>query len=122
MAGFPDSSCIAAAAMPWSLSSADERIHGMTLAEFGKGIRQALAWLDRAVRGQPLVLFEMDGGTLEALDALGPVFGVATRAQVIRKALALARVAAQHCERVDGSAVLRIQGADGSHFPVRLDA
>jgi len=94
----------------------------MTLAEFGKGIRQALAWLDRAVRGQPLVLFEMDGGTLEALDALGPVFGVATRAQVIRKALALARVAAQHCERVDGSAVLRIQGADGSHFPVRLDA
>ena len=40
--------------------------------------------------------FEVDAATLEALADLKGKFGVKTNAQVIRKALALARVAAQN--------------------------
>ncbi len=42
--------------------------------------------------------FEVDKATLEAIAELKSSFGVKTNAQVIRKALALARVAAQNAD------------------------
>nr|WP_294505809.1 hypothetical protein [uncultured Rhodopila sp.] len=42
--------------------------------------------------------FEVDKATLEAIAELKSAFGVKTNAQVIRKALALARVAAQNAD------------------------
>jgi acetolactate synthase small subunit len=62
----------------------------------------------------------MSTATLEALDRLKPVYRVTTRAQVIVRALALAKVAADHHEVVDGHNVVTIQGQDGS-FLVHLD-
>ncbi len=42
--------------------------------------------------------FEVDKATLDAIAELKGAFGVKTNAQVIRKALALARVAAQNAD------------------------
>jgi len=42
--------------------------------------------------------FEVDKATLDAIAELKDAFGVKTNAQVIRKALALARVAAQNSD------------------------
>ncbi len=42
--------------------------------------------------------FEVDKPTLEAIAKLKAAFGAKTNAQVIRKALALAQVAAQHAD------------------------
>lgn len=42
--------------------------------------------------------FEVDAATLSAIAELKEKFGVKTNAQVIRKALALARVAAQNAD------------------------
>jgi hypothetical protein len=42
--------------------------------------------------------FEVDNATLAAIDSLKEMFGVKSNAEVIRKALALAKVAAENAE------------------------
>jgi hypothetical protein len=54
--------------------------------------------------------FEVDAATLKAISELKEKFGVKTNAQVIRKALALARVAAQN---TDEDNAITIVSADG---------
>ncbi len=61
--------------------------------------------------------FEVDDVTLEAIAALKAKFGVRTNAGVIRKSIALARVAAQHA---DGDNALTILAPDGQQKKVLL--
>jgi len=61
--------------------------------------------------------FEFDKEAIYAIHQLKKSFGVKTNAQVIRKALALARVAASLC---DANGILSIQATDGSIVRVNL--
>jgi hypothetical protein len=62
-------------------------------------------------------LYEVSGETDEAISELKKSFGVKTNPHVIRKSLALARVAAPLCDE-DG--ILSIQAPDGSIVRVNL--
>ena len=55
--------------------------------------------------------FEVDKATLDAIAELKDAFGVKTNAQVIRKALALARVAAQNAD--DHNTLTIVSPGDG---------
>jgi hypothetical protein len=61
--------------------------------------------------------FEIDEATLEALEDLKEKFGVRSNANVIRKALALARVAMQN---MNPDRTLVIVRPDGVHITVLL--
>ncbi|HXE52668.1 MAG TPA: hypothetical protein VN541_06610 [Tepidisphaeraceae bacterium] len=61
--------------------------------------------------------FDVDAATLAAIAELKEKFGVKTNAQVIRKALALARVAAQNA---DSENALTIIGPNYEHKKVLL--
>jgi hypothetical protein len=56
--------------------------------------------------------FEVDKVTLEAIAELKEEFGVKTNAQVIRKALALARVAIQNSDRDAHTLTIRAPNGD----------
>lgn len=64
--------------------------------------------------------FELSPATLEAVSELKPAFGVHSEAAVIRKALALARVAADNAERVEGQWCLRLVKPDSTRVLVVL--
>jgi hypothetical protein len=61
--------------------------------------------------------FEVDKATLEAIAELKEAFGAKTNAQVIRRALALARVAAQNA---DSNNTLTIVGPDNKQRQILL--
>ncbi len=50
--------------------------------------------------------FQVDPGTAEAIDELKGVFGVTSNTAVIRKAIALARVAARNSDNRDNTMTL----------------
>jgi hypothetical protein len=50
--------------------------------------------------------FQLDPGTAAAIDELKTVFGVTSSTAVIRKAVALARVAARNGDQADGTVTL----------------
>jgi hypothetical protein len=62
--------------------------------------------------------FEVDRATLEAIALLKEQFGVKTNAQVIRRALALARVAMQNAD--PDTHTLTIKAPDGAEKTVLL--
>jgi hypothetical protein len=61
--------------------------------------------------------FDVDAATLAAIAELKGKFGVKTNAQVIRKALALARVAAQNADEENA---LTIVGPNSEHKKILL--
>ena len=56
--------------------------------------------------------FQVDPGTAEAIDELKGVFGVTSNTAVIRKAIALARVAARNSDADDKTVTLIDKGGD----------
>jgi hypothetical protein len=66
----------------------------------------------------PQTTFEVDAATLAAIGELKKKFGVKTNAQVIRKALALARVAAENAD--DENALTILSPEDGTQKKVLL--
>ena len=54
--------------------------------------------------------FEVDEEVYNAISILRPVFGVRTNAQVIRKALALAKVAAEHADSENRLTIIDSRG------------
>lgn len=56
--------------------------------------------------------FEVDAATLAAIAELKEAFGVKTNAQVIRKALALARVAAANADAENSLTIISPQGGE----------
>ena len=63
--------------------------------------------------------FVVDQATTEAIDRLKGVFGVTTTAAVIRKALALASVAAEHA---DGQQAITLVDKNDSRTKILLSA
>jgi hypothetical protein len=62
--------------------------------------------------------FQLDPGTAEAIDELKGVFGVSSNTAVIRKAIALARVAARNSDTGDNTVTLL--DADGNRYKIPL--
>lgn len=62
--------------------------------------------------------FQVDPGTAEAIDELKGVFGVTSNTAVIRKAIALARVAARNSHAEDRTVTL--VGKDGLPLKISL--
>lgn len=56
--------------------------------------------------------FQVDPGTAEAIEELKGVFGVTSNTAVIRKAIALARVAARNSDQGDQTVTLLDQSGD----------
>ena len=56
--------------------------------------------------------FQVDPGTAAAIDELKGVFGVTSNTAVIRKAIALARVAARNSDATDNTVTLVDKGGD----------
>lgn len=62
--------------------------------------------------------FQVDPGTAEAIDELKGVFGVTSNTAVIRKAIALARVAARNSDAADQTVTL--VDKDGTPLKISL--
>jgi hypothetical protein len=56
--------------------------------------------------------FQVDPGTAEAIEELKQVFGVSSNTAVIRKAVALSRVAARNSDAGDGTVTLLEKAGD----------
>jgi ribosomal protein L4 len=56
---------------------------------------------------QPNQSFELDAGTAKAIEDLKEVFGVKTDADVLRKAIALSRIAARYRNHEDQTITLQ---------------
>ena len=75
------------------------------------------AWQSGKFEKMAQTSFEVDSATLAAIAELKDRFGVKTNAQVIRKALALARVAAQNA---DSDNALTIVGPNSQQKKILL--
>lgn len=62
--------------------------------------------------------FQLDPGTAQAIDELKATFGVSSNTAVIRKAIALARIAARNEDKGDGTVTLLTE--DGTPLKVSL--
>ena len=62
--------------------------------------------------------FQLDPGTAQAIDELKATFGVTSNTAVIRKAIALARIAAKNGDNADGTVTLLTE--DGTPLKVSL--
>ena len=60
--------------------------------------------------------FQLDPGTAKAIEDLKVAFGVSSNTAVIRKAVALARIAAKHEDPTDGTVTV----IDGAGAPVKV--
>ncbi|SFN41622.1 hypothetical protein SAMN05216386_0890 [Nitrosospira briensis] len=67
---------------------------------------------------QPNQSFELDAGTAKAIEDLKEVFGVKTNADVIRKAIALSRIAARNSNRDDHT--ITLQSPDDKQVKISL--
>jgi transaldolase len=63
--------------------------------------------------------FELDEGTADAIDKLKAVFGVTSNTAVIRRAIALSRVAARAADTADNT--VTIVDKDGERFKIPLN-
>ena len=77
------------------------------------------SWLDPEEFGVAQTSFQLDPGTAEAIERLKGVFGVSSNTAVIRKAIALSRVAAQAADSADNTVTI-VDNA-GERFKVPLN-
>ncbi|HEY2659867.1 MAG TPA: hypothetical protein VGI79_09110 [Caulobacteraceae bacterium] len=62
--------------------------------------------------------FQLDDGTAAAIDELKTAFGVSSNTAVIRKAIALARIAAKNGDQADGT--ITLVDKDGAPLKISL--